>query len=354
MQVERRSDMKLIDLRSDTVTQPTPAMRRAMHDAEVGDDCYGEDPTVCQLQEMAAERTGKEAALLVSSGTQGNLISILAQCARGDEVILGDSSHAFLFEGGGPSVLGGVLLHPVRNEQDGSMLPEGIEKAVRADDIELPSSRLLVVENTHNRNGGAVLCRAQLDVMLAAARKHRLGTHLDGARIFNAAVALGVDVRELAEPFDTLTFCLTKGLAAPFGALVCGSKPYIKKALRLRKLLGGAMRQAGIMAAAGIVALEQMVDRLAEDHANARLLAQGLVGTGAFDINPNRVPSNIIICALTKPNLSAPALADQCAKQGLLLHVLGKKRLRMVTHWGIESDDIERALAVISGAVKAS
>ncbi|MBN1314094.1 MAG: low-specificity L-threonine aldolase [Anaerolineales bacterium] len=346
--------MKLIDLRSDTVTQPTPAMRRAMHDAEVGDDCYGEDPTVSRLQELAAERTGKEAALLVSSGTQGNLISILAQCARGEEVILGDKSHAFLFEGGGPSVMGGVLLHPVRNELDGSMLPEQIDRAVRADDIELPRTRLLVIENTHNRSGGAVLCRAQLDAMLAVARRHGLGSHLDGARIFNAAVALGVDVRELIEPFDTLTFCLTKGLAAPFGALVCGSERFIKTALRIRKLLGGAMRQAGIMAAAGIVALDQMVDRLIEDHDNARRLAAGLAETGAFDTGSERVSSNIFICNITQSNFTAPLLARRCARHGLLLHVLGEKRLRMVTHWGIGVQEIDRALTVIKEVLRSN
>lgn len=345
--------MKVIDLRSDTVTQPSPAMRRAMHDAEVGDDFYGEDPTICRLQEMAAERTGKEAALLVSSGTQGNLISILAQCARGDEVILGDSTHAFLFEAGGPSILGGVLLHPVRNEPDGTIMPELIENAVRADDIELPCSRLLVIENTHNRIGGAVLCRPQLDAMLAVARKFGLGSHLDGARIFNAAVALGVDVCELTEPFDTLTFCLTKGLSAPFGALVCGNKAFIDKALRLRKLLGGALRQGGIMAAAGIVALEQMVERLAEDHANARRLALGLADIGVFDTEPEQVQSNIIICKIIRKNLSAFALADRCYNQGVILHVLGEKRLRMVTHWGIDAEDIQRALDVIKIAIKA-
>jgi len=343
---------RIIDLRSDTVTHPTPAMREAMYRAEVGDDVMGEDPTVNRLQEMAAERMGKEAALFVASGTMGNLICILAQCGRGDEVIMGDKAHTFLFEAGGPSVLGGVHVRTVRNRDDGTLDPAEVEAAVRADNVHFPRSRLVVLENTHNRCGGAVLTRAQMDPIVAVARKHNLNAHLDGARIFNAAVALGVDARTLAEPFDTVSFCLSKGLSAPVGSLVCGTREFVREATRLRKVLGGGMRQAGIIAAAGIVALEQMVDRLADDHANARRLAEGLAEMGVFDIRLDRVQSNILIFGLATQRLTPQQLVARCAQDGLKFQAIEGGQFRMVTHYGIEREDIDRTLRILADAIR--
>ncbi len=343
---------RIIDLRSDTVTHPTPAMREAMYRAEVGDDVMGEDPTVNRLQEMAAERMGKEAALFVASGTMGNLICILAQCGRGDEVIMGDKAHTFLFEAGGPSVLGGVHVRTVRNRDDGTLDPAEVEAAVRADNVHFPRSRLVVLENTHNRCGGAVLTRAQMDPIVAVARKHNLNAHLDGARIFNAAVALGVDARTLAEPFDTVSFCLSKGLSAPVGSLVCGTREFVREATRLRKVLGGGMRQAGIIAAAGIVALEQMVDRLADDHANARRLAEGLAEMGVFDIRLDRVQSNILIFGLATQRFTPQQLVARCAQDGLKFQAIEGGQFRMVTHYGIEREDIDRTLRILADAIR--
>ena len=343
---------RIIDLRSDTVTHPTPAMREAMYRAEVGDDVMGEDPTVNRLQEMAAERMGKEAALFVTSGTMGNLIGILAQCGRGDEVIMGDKAHTYLFEAGGPSVLGGVHVWTVRNREDGTLDPVKVEAAVRSDNIHFPRSRLLVLENTHNRCGGAVLSRAQMDAIVEVARRHNLNAHLDGARIFNAAVALGVDAKTLAEPFDTVSFCLSKGLSAPVGSLVCGSKEFVREARRLRKMLGGGMRQAGIIAAAGIVALEQMVERLADDHANARRLAEGLAEIGVFDIKLERIQSNILIFSLATGRFTPSQLIAACAAEGLRFQTIEAGQFRMVTHYGVEREDADAALGIVKGVVK--
>jgi threonine aldolase len=342
---------RIIDLRSDTVTHPTPAMREAMYRAEVGDDVMGEDPTVNRLQEMAAERMGKEAALFVTSGTMGNLVGILAQCGRGDEVIMGDKAHTYLFEAGGPSVLGGVHVWTVRNREDGMLDPTDVEAAVRAENVHFPHSRLVVLENTHNRCGGAVLNRAQMDAVVAVARKHNLNAHLDGARIFNAAVALGVDAKTLAEPFDTVSFCLSKGLSAPVGSLICGSQEFIHEARRLRKVLGGGMRQAGIIAAAGIVALEQMVGRLADDHANARRLAEGLAELNVFDIKLERVQSNILIFALATDKFTPAQLVARCAADGLKFQAIGGNQFRMVTHYGVEREDVDAALGTARRAV---
>lgn len=343
---------RIIDLRSDTVTHPTPAMREAMYRAEVGDDVMGEDPTVNRLQEMAAERMGKEAALFVTSGTMGNLIGILARCGRGDEVIMGDKAHTYLFEAGGPSVLGGVHVWTVRNREDGTLDPADVESAIRnPDNVHFPRSRLVVLENTHNRCGGAVLSRAQMDAIVAPARRHGLNAHLDGARIFNAAVALGVEARTLAEPFDTVSFCLSKGLSAPVGSLVCGSTDFVREARRLRKVLGGGMRQAGIIAAAGIVALEQMVDRLADDHANARRMAEGLAEIGAFDIKLERVQSNILIFSLATDRFTPAQLIARCSQEGVKFQTIEAGQFRMVTHCGVEREDIDVALRVVKSVV---
>ncbi|HEY9089818.1 MAG TPA: low-specificity L-threonine aldolase, partial [Anaerolineaceae bacterium] len=262
--------MEIVDLRSDTVTKPTPAMRAAMANAEVGDDVMGEDPTINRLQEMAAERLGMEAGIFVPSGTMGNLTAILTHCNRGDEAIMGKRGHTFLFEAGGMSALGGVMAATIPNQPDGSLALDDITDALRnVDDPHHPLSRLLILENTQNRCGGTVLTPEYTRQAVDLAHAHGLSVHIDGARIFNAAVALGVPVSQVVAGADSVTFCLSKGLCAPVGSVLCGSREFINRTVRIRKQLGGGMRQAGILAAAGIIALEQMVDRLAEDHRRA-------------------------------------------------------------------------------------
>jgi len=338
--------MKIIDLRSDTVTLPTAAMRRAMSEAEVGDDVFGEDPTVNRLEALAAERMGKEAGLFVVSGTMGNLVALLTHCARGEEVILGDQSHSYLYEAGGSAAVGGIHPRPVRNQPDGTLEPDEIVAAIRSENPHFPRTRLICLENTHNRCGGAVLTPEYTARVCNLAHQHGLKVHLDGARIFNAAVALGVDVRRLTCAVDSVTFCLSKGLAAPVGSVVCGPRDWIYEARRARKLLGGGMRQAGVIAAAGIVALEEMVDRLAEDHANARRLAEGLANLPGIEIDPTTVQTDIVIFTLNHPTLTPEGLAARLKAQGVWLLPIGGPRLRAVTHYGITAKDIDAALNV--------
>src|SRR5581483_5015121 len=280
---------RFIDLRSDTVTQPTAAMREAMARAEVGDDGYGEDPTVNRLEELAAEKLGKEAGLFVSSGTMGNLVSLMAHCGRGDEVIVGSSAHIVTSEQGGASALGGMSLMQVPVQKDGTLALEDLKNAIRSKSLMSPRTRLIAVENTQLRANGAPLVPTYLQQVRALADKHGLKVHTDGARIFNAAVALKVDVKELARDSDSVTFCLSKGLAAPVGSMVVGSREFIGEARRMRQVCGGAMRQAGVIAAAGIVALETMVERLAEDHANARYFAECLADVPGIELDPATV-----------------------------------------------------------------
>lgn len=346
--------MKSIDLRSDTVTLPSPAMRQAIYKAELGDDVFREDPTVNRLEQMAAERMGKEAALLVVSGTMGNLTCVLTHCRRGDEVILGDRSHTFLYEAGGMSALGGVHPHTVANQPDGTMLLDAIAAAIRPDNVHFPRTRLICLENTHNRCAGSPLTVEYTDAVAALAKKHGLLLHIDGARIFNAAVALGVDVKELTRGADSVTFCLSKGLAAPVGSLVCGSAEFIAEARRTRKVLGGGMRQAGIIAAAGIIALGQMVDRLAEDHKNAKRLAEGIAGIEGLAIDVESVPTDIVYFEVVGERITAEKLVGDLEKKGVRILHIGPARLRAVTHYGIAADDIDAALdamrEVIDGA----
>ena len=344
--------MRVVDLRSDTVTLPTPEMRRAMAEAEVGDDVLGEDPTVNRLEAMAAETLGKEAALLVSSGTMGNLTAILAHCERGDEVIAGDMSHICRAEGGGASVLGGVALQPVRNDQRGMLDPDDVAAAVRPDNVHYPRTGLVALENTHNICGGAVLTPEDVKAVADVARAHDVPVHLDGARIFNAAVYLEAPVAELVRDADTVTFCLSKGLGAPVGSVLCGSPETIGKARRWRKVLGGGMRQAGIIAAAGIVALETMVERLADDHGNARRLAQGLAEIPGVEIDPDSLPTNVVFLKVT--NGSSVELARRLAVRGVKVGDRGGGAWRLVTHYGITADDIEHALDVIEAVFQES
>ncbi len=338
--------MDAIDLRSDTITRPTAAMRTAMANADVGDDVFEEDPTVNRLEEMAAARMGKPAALLVCSGTMGNLVAQLAHCGRGDETILGDQSHVFYYEQGGASALGGIHPRTLANGPDGTIAIDKIDAAIRPDDVHFPRSRLIILENTHNRCGGRALSTEYTAAVRDVADRHGLKLHIDGARIFNAAVALDVDVARLAAPADSLTFCLSKGLAAPVGSVLCGERAFIAAARRVRKSLGGGMRQAGIIAAAGIVALTEMVERLAEDHANAKLLARGLAEIPGLRIDPEAVNTNIVYFQVEKKGLDAHTMSAQLGEHGVRLLPTGANQMRAVLNYHVTAADVRRALRV--------
>lgn len=341
--------MEYIDLRSDTVTKPTPEMREAMARAEVGDDVYGDDPTVNRLQEIAAEMTAHEAALFVASGTMGNLAAVLAHCQRGDEVILGKDAHTFRYEAGGISVLGGVHSCQLPNQPDGSIAINDIEGAIRYDDPHQPITRLIALENTHNRCGGTYQSVDYTRQVAGFAHERGLKVHLDGARVFNAAAALGVPVRELTEAVDSVTFCLSKGLSAPVGSVLCGSKEFIEKAHRARKILGGGMRQAGVLAAAGIVALEKMVPRLGKDHIRARTLAEGLSENRGLILDAGTPATNMVFMNLTDDvPLSADEVAEKMKAHNVLIGVAGARRFRLVTHCWIDDEGVEKAVQAFS------
>lgn len=345
--------MKYVDLRSDTVTQPTEAMRSAMAAAQVGDDVYGEDPTVNRLQEMAATLMGKEAALFVPSGTMGNLAAILAHCNRGDEVILGDKAHTFLFEAGGIAALGGVQPHTLINRLDGTLDLDEIEAAIRPDDIHQPVTRLIALENTHNRCGGVAITARYTESVGELAHRYGLKLHIDGARIFNAAAAEGVEACKLAAPADSITFCLSKGLCAPVGSLLCGSREFIAQARRIRKQLGGGMRQAGILAAAGIVALETMVDRLGEDHLRARRLAEGLGRIPGLILDPGTPHTNMVFLSLDDDiPLEAEQFADRLVQYGIKVGVVARRRFRLVTHYWIDDAGVDQALEAFREVIR--
>jgi len=341
-------EMRIVDLRSDTLTQPTPLMRQAMSAANVGDDVFGEDPTVNLLEEMVAKRLGKEAALFVPSGTMANMVSQMTHCGRGDEVILGDQSHIFFYEQGGLSALGGIHPHTVANQPDGKMALHHIEAAIRHDDIHFPITRLIVLENTHNRCNGSPLDAAYMHSVGKLARRYGLKIHVDGARLFNAAAALGVEARELVAEADSVNICLSKGLAAPVGSVVSGNREFISKARRVRKVLGGGMRQSGILAAAGIVSLTEMVDRLEDDHVTARKLAEGLADVKGLSIDPDDVKTNIVYLQATRKGDTSRTLSETLSGQGIRVLPTGPDRLRAVTHYHVTSDDIDYALDVFS------
>src|SRR5579875_2000163 len=347
-----------IDLRSDTVTLPTAAMREAMYRAEVGDDVYGEDPSINRLQEMAAAITGKEAALFVPSGTMGNAIAQLTHAARGQAIIVGSESHIYHYEAGAASTLGGSPLVAVPNNPDGSIDLDRLRDTIADEsDEHVAATALICLENTHNRCGGTVLSADYLAAVAELAHQHGLAVHVDGARIFNAAIALGIPVSTLVAPVDSLMFCLSKGLSAPVGSMLVGSQEFIRRARRNRKLLGGGMRQAGILAAAGIVALEKMVERLAEDHANCKRLAQGLADYPQVKVDPEQVMTNILIFHLRNSEQTllteeeVQSFLHKAREQGVLLGTMGSGRIRAVTHYGIEEQDIETALAGIRRAL---
>ena len=321
-------------------------MRKAMASAEVGDDVFGEDPTVNRLEDLAAEKMGKEEALFVASGTMANLISLLTHCGRGNEVILGDQAHIFFYEQGGCAALGGIHPRTVPNLPDGTMDIADIEAAIRADNVHFPATRVIALENTHNRCLGTPLSLEYLEKVKTLAGKYTLKIHVDGARIFNAAVALDTKPADLVKHADSVSFCLSKGLGAPVGSLVCGSRAFIAQARRNRKVVGGGMRQAGILAAAGIIALEENIDRLAEDHENAMKLASGLAELKGVMIDPGKVLTNIVFIQLAQGKFSAEALAEALDRNGVKTLALGPDQLRAVTHQHIASDDIEYALEV--------
>jgi len=346
--------MNFIDLRSDTVTQPTPEMREAMAKAPVGDDVYGEDPTVNQLQELAASMLGKEAGLFVPSGTMGNLSAILAHCGRGDEIIMGARAHTFLYEGGGISALGGVHSRQIMEQLDGSLALDDLKSAIRSDDAHQPPTKLIEIENTHNRCGGAFQSVEYMHQLGEFAHERGLSVHLDGARLFNAAIAQGVDAKMLAAPVDSLTFCLSKGLSAPVGSVVCGSRDFIKRAHRIRKQLGGGMRQAGILAAAGIVALEKMVTRLGEDHTRAQRLATGLRAIRSLVLDEGSPATNMIFMNLAEDiPLSSKDVAEKMKTRGVLVGITGARRFRLVLHYWIDDAEVAQTLQAFKDVLEA-
>lgn len=331
----------MIDLRSDTVTLPSQEMREVIAKAEVGDDVYGEDPSVIQLEQESASLLGKEAALFMPSGTMGNLAAVLTHCERGSEIILGNKAHIFLNEAGGAAALGGVHSHTIPNQKDGTLLFDDIRNAIRFDDIHHPRTRLICLENTHNMCGGVALTAEYTRAVGEIARDHKLKLHLDGARIFNAAEALDVDPAELAEPVDSVMFCLSKGLGAPIGSILAGEEDFINKARRTRKMLGGGMRQAGLVAAAGSFALKNNIPLLKEDHKRARALARGLEDLKGISLMDTVPPSNMVYINLDPEfPLDAAQLKAKLKEHGILGGIEGERQIRLVAHLWITDQDI--------------
>ncbi|HPO83736.1 MAG TPA: low-specificity L-threonine aldolase [Coprothermobacter proteolyticus] len=345
------SNLGFIDLRSDTVTLPTEEMRRAMAEAEVGDDVYGEDPTIQELESLAAKILGKEAALFVPSGTMGNQVSVMTHTQRGDEVIMEAESHVYYYEVGAMAVLSGVQACPVPGKR-GVMDPDDVRRAIRErGNIHFPRTSLVVLENTHNRGGGKVLPLDNVKAISDIAHSNGLSVHMDGARIFNAQVASGIPASEYAKYADSVMFCLSKGLCAPVGSMVVGSKDFINKARKNRKMLGGGMRQAGVLAAAGIIALTKMVDRLQEDHDNAKLLAQKLQQLG-YGVDPEEVETNMVVVNVTPTGKDVHTMEMELRSRGVLANANSPKTLRLVTHYGITKDDVMMAVDAFADIMK--
>lgn len=335
-----------IDFRSDTVTLPTEEMLEAIKQAKLGDDVFKEDPTVNRLEKLAAEKMGKEAALLVSSGTQANLISLMSNCSNGKLVILESESHIFWYEAGGISRIAGLFPFPISSNY-GSLDPEAIEMAIKSEDIHFPDPGLICIENTHNRHGGTVITPKKMEAINAIAIEHNLKFYMDGARIFNAAVALKIDVKEFTKHVDNLMFCLSKSLCCPIGSILVGTSDFIERARKIRKVLGGGMRQAGIIAAPGIIALEKMIERLELDHQNARQLAEGLAKIDGIKIDLNRVQTNIVYYDVSGLKISAALFVSKLKENGIFALSLNENKVRMVTHRGIEDENVKRTLNVI-------
>ena len=341
---------KMIDLRSDTVTLPSEEMLEAIRHAKLGDDVYGEDPTVNSLEEMAAERVGKEAALLVVSGTMANLVSLMSNAKRGELVIVESEAHLYWYEVGGVSAVAGLLPWPVKSEF-GAFALEDLEAAIRPKNIHFPEPALVCVEDTHNRHGGTVVTPDQLKAISEVAGAHGLRVYMDGARLFNASVALKTDVKEFAKHVDNLMFCLSKGLSCPVGSLVAGTRDFVEKARKFRKVLGGGMRQAGVIAAPGIVALEKMVDRLEEDHRNARFLAEGIAKVDGLKVDLERVQTNMVLFDMEGLGVADARFVSALKDEGVLAASTAKNRIRLVTHRGIEREHVEKALSAIENVV---
>ena len=342
---------KIIDLRSDTVTLPSDEMRQSIANADLGDDVFQEDPTINQLESKSSELFGKEAAIFVPSGTMGNLASILAHCDRGTEIILGDKSHTFLYEGGGISAFGGIHSRQLPNQDDGTLDVEEIKSAIRTENDHFPKTSAIGLENTHNMCFGTPLSVEYINSVAIIAKENGLKLHIDGARIFNAAVALNVAVKDLVENADSVTFCLSKGLAAPVGSVVCGGEKFIYQVRRNRKALGGGMRQAGILAAAGLLSLNLAESQLLEDHKNAKLLAEGIAQINGLTIDEKKVQTNIIYFGLNSQKLTGSQLVSKMENRGIKFFETSSNRFRLVTHYGITRDDIEKTLEVLDKIV---
>ena len=343
---------EFVDLRSDTVTKPTPEMREAMAEAEVGDDVYGDDPTVNQLQVKAAEMLGKESALFVPSGTMGNLLALLVHCSRGEEVICGDKSHIYVNEAGGMAALGGIYPHPVPNQKDGTLRLEDIRASIQPDDSHRTISRLVCIENTQNMCGGVVLSVDYTQQVGQLAKEHGLKFHIDGARIFNAAAALNVDIKELVAPADSVMFCLSKGLVAPIGSMLVGSKEFIAKAHRLRKMLGGGMRQVGVMAAAGLVSLEKMTGRLKQDHARAKSLYEGLKQVKGLRLEAEPASNMVYFSLEDRIQLTENQIVAEMKKYGVMVDWSAPRQFRLVTHYWVDDAGVEKTVKAFGEVLK--
>ena len=345
--------MAVIDLRSDTVTKPTDEMRRAMAEAEVGDDVFGEDPSINRLQERAAEILGKEAGLFTASGTMSNLIATLTYCHRGDEIIMGDQAHIFWNESAGAAALAGAQPRLVPNDEQGRISPADVEAAIRPKtNIHFPPTTLVCLENTHNRCSGMVLTPEDTKGVADVAHAAGAAVHLDGARIFNAAVALEDPAEELVKDVDDVSFCLSKGLSCPVGSVICGTQEFIDQARRWRKMVGGGMRQAGVLAAAGLVAMDTMIDRLADDHANAKKLAEGLANIDGLSVDPERIQTNIVIFEVDPALATVQEFMGALDREGVKVSYPGEHTIRMVTHRHIDSGEIDQALSRVSNVAK--
>ena len=343
--------MRIIDLRSDTVTKPTLKMRQAMMEAEVGDDGFGEDPTTNKFEKMAAERLGKEDALFVASGVMGNLIAIMVYTKPGDGLICDKKAHINTMASGNTAAMAGVTIRPLDVDESGRFDMEELESCINLDDTRFPKTSLIVLENTNNLAGGTVVTPEETSKIYKIAKKYGLKLHLDGARIFNSAIAQGVDVAELTKDCDSVMFCISKGLASPVGSIIAGTKEFIAEARRKRKMLGGGMRQTGILAACGIIALEEMIDRMREDHDNARYLAEGLAGIEGFSINLDTVQTNIIYFKFELPKVSCKRFVEDVSEKGVYTVYLERDYGRMVTHKDLNRSDIDYALEVIKNTV---
>jgi threonine aldolase len=344
--------MEYIDLRSDTVTKPTPEMREAMAEAEVGDDVYGDDPTVNHLQEIAAEMMGKEAALFVPSGTMGNLLALLVHCQRGDEVIVGNQSHIYLNEAGGMSALGGIQACPIQNQPDGKLALEDILASIRTEDVHHPITRLVCLENTQNICGGVPLTPVYTKQVADLAHQNNLFLHIDGARIFNAAVAQDVSVMDLVGLADSVMFCLSKGLVAPIGSMLVGTHKFIARARHIRKMLGGGMRQVGVIAAAGIISLERLVNRLGDDHIRAKKLANGLRQVKGLVVDKDSPYTNMVYLNLADDvTINSKQISEKMRRFGVLVDAENARRFRLVTHYWIDDTAVERTISAFGEAL---